>query len=217
MKLSNIFKILCRLFINQYYTFIMKIVFYIIYIILITDLSASTTDEKKKLFEEACNDGKTISCYNLGLMYNYGDGSIDEDDEKALGYYIKACNKNYFESCSRAAVLYEEGKNIKEDMNEAFKLYSKACGGEDAFGCHNVAIYYGERKTEVMKNISIGFYNKACNGGYAPSCIYLGRMYRDSKTLSHDYILAKEKFNLACEANNALGCKELRILEEAGY
>ena len=68
-----------------------------------------------------------------------------------------------------------------------------------------------------MKNISVGLYAKACDNGYAPSCIYLGRIYRDSKTLSQDYKLAKEKFSLASEANNALGCKELRILEESGY
>ncbi|SMP87826.1 hypothetical protein SAMN06314019_1036 [Epsilonproteobacteria bacterium SCGC AD-311-C15] len=194
----------------------MKIVIYIIYIILITNLNASATDEQRKLFEENCNDGKSISCYNMGLMYEHGDG-VDKDNEKALSFYIKACDKNYFTSCSKAAVLYEEGQGIKKDMKEAFKLYTKACGGEDGFGCHNVAVYYSKKETQAMKNISLGLYDKACDNGYAPSCIYLGRMYRDSKSLTHDYQMAKEKFNLACEANNYLGCKELRILEEAGY
>lgn len=71
-----------------------------------------------------------------------------------------------------------------------------------------------------MKKISISLYNKACDGGYAESCIYLGRTYRDSRSTARNYELAKEKFDLACEANNYLGCKELRILQElekAGY
>ncbi len=198
----------------------MKIVFYIICIILITNLSASTADEKKKQFEEDCNKGDTISCYNMGLMYDYGDGTIAEDDEKALAFYIKACDKNYFKSCSKAAVLYEEGKGLKQDMKEAFKLYSKACGGGDAFACHNVAVTYSKSDNKALKNVAIKFYDKACDAGYAESCIYLGRMYRDSRAVAPDYELAKEKFNLACEANNYLGCKELRILEElekAGY
>ncbi len=194
----------------------MKIIIYIISIILITNLSASATDEQRKSFEKDCNDGKTISCYNMGLMYEHGDG-VDNNDEKALDFYIKACDKNYFKSCTKAALIYEESKTVKEDMNKALHLYSKACGGEDGFGCHNVAIYYGKRKTQAMKNISIGFYNQACDNGYAPSCIYLGRLYRDSHAVPHDFKLAKEKFSLACEANSHLGCKELRILEEAGY
>lgn len=194
----------------------MKILFYLLTITLITALNASTADERKASFEEACDEGNTLSCYNMGVMYDRGDG-IEEDDVKALDFYIKACDKDYLQSCSRAAVLYEEGKGIKEDMNKAFGLYSKACGGGDGFACHNVAIYYSKKESQAMKDIAIDIYDKACDAGYAPSCIYLGRMYRDSKTLSNDYALAKEKFDLACEANNYLGCKELRILEEAGY
>ncbi len=195
----------------------MKILLYILTIILITNLSASDTDEQKKSFEKECSNGNAISCHNMGLMYEHGDGNTLKDDNKALSFYLKACDKNYYESCSKAAFLYEEGENIKQDMKKAFKLYSKACGGDDGFACHNVAVYYSKMKTEAMKKISIAFYDKACDAGYSTSCIYLGRMYRDSRSLTHNYKLAKEKFDIACEANNYLGCKELRILKEAGH
>jgi len=198
----------------------MKNLLYILTIILITNLGASATDEQKKSFAKECNEGKTLSCYNMGLMYDYGDGSTAEDDNKALDFYLKACDKNYYESCSKAALLYEEGKNVKQNKKEAFKLYSKACGADDGFACHNVAVYYSKNKNEALKKLSIAFYDKACNTGYSPSCIYLGWMYRDSRSVKRDLEKAKEKFDLACEANNYLGCKELRILQElekAGY
>lgn len=198
----------------------MKTLFYLIFITLITNLSASATDEQKKSFEKTCNEGNTISCYNMGLMYDYGDGTTEENDEKALGFYIKACDKNFYESCSKAAFLYEEGKGIKQDMKKAFNLYSKACGGEDAFACHNIAVYYSKNDNEALRKLSINFYDKACDAGYAESCIFLGRMYRDSRSVKPDLAKAKEKFDLACEANNYLGCKELRILQElekSGY
>ena len=212
-------KFFYHIFINHRYTFTMKTIFYIISIILITNLGASVADEKKKQFEEDCNNGKTISCYNMGLMYDYGDG-VDEDDEKALDFYIKACDKNYYTGCTKAALIYEESKTVKENKKEALKLYTKACGGGDGFACHYVALDYSKRKTKAMKNISIGLYTQACENGYAPSCIYLGRMYRDSRAVTRDLEKAKEMFNLACEENNHLGCKELRILEElekSGY
>ena len=102
-------------------------------------------------------------------------------------------------------------------MKKAEKLYIKACGGDDAFACHNVAVIYAKSDNIALKNISLKLYEKACKGGYAKSCIHLGRLYRDSHTLERDYKKAKEMFALACEANDYLGCKEERILKEAGY
>jgi len=57
----------------------------------------------------------------------------------------------------------------------------------------------------------------ACRGGYADSCIFMGRIYRDGKGLKDNLPKAKEYFELACEENNRLGCKEVRILEGLGY
>ena len=189
----------------------MKITTIISLILLLTNLSASATDEQRKLFKEDCTNGNAVSCHNMGLMYNYGDG-VDKDELKALEFYTKACDENYYESCSNAANLYEESQMVKQDMKKAFKLYSKACGGGDAKACHNVAVSYSKQKG--MKAISVAMYNKACEGGYAESCIYLGRIYRDSREVAPDYTKAKEKFDIACELNNYLGCKELRILQE---
>ena len=134
-----------------------------------------------------------------------------------LKFYTEACKRNQYVSCSHLAIIYEEDKLVKQDMKKAEKLYIKACGGDDAFACHNVAVIYSKSDNEALKKISLKFYEKACEGGYAASCIYLGRLYRDSHTLDRDYKKAKEMFAQACEANDYLGCKEERILKEAGY
>ena len=186
---------------------------------MIISLSADATNEQKEQFKEDCSTGNSMACYNMGLMYASGDG-VAQNDLKALEFYIQACDKNYAVGCSTAALLYEESNSVQTDTKKAFTLYTKACGAGDAFACHNLAIYYFKKETDAMQNISLALYNKACNGGYAPSCIYLGRLYRDSRKVAPDYEKAKEKFNLACEANNYLGCKELRILQElekSGY
>ena len=225
----------------------MKNLFYIICIILLTNVSASSKDERKDTlrkdcqkgnpvachnfevlygkektlekgsFKQACEEGNRVACHNVGLMYDYGDGDILEDDNKAIEFYIKACNQNYYASCTRAAFLYEEGKDVEVDMKKAFKLYTKACGGDDGLACHNVAVYYSKSDNEALKKLAINFYDKACDNGNADSCIYMGRYHRDSKSLTHDYAKAKERFNKACELNSALGCKEVRILKGSGY
>ena len=172
---------------------------------------------KKESFKEACEEGNPGACHNMGLMHDYGDGAVVENDNIAIDFYEKACDKNYFESCTRAAFLYEEGKDVEVNMKKAFKLYSKACGANDGLACHNVAVYYSQNKNESIKKLAIYLYDKACKNGNVDSCIYMGRYYRDSKSLRRDYAKAKEKFEMACKLKNALGCKEVRILEGLGY
>ena len=195
----------------------MKIIAFITLILLTTHLSAAATDEQRKQFKEDCAGGNATSCHNMGLMYEHGD-CVSKDDSKALKFFTQACDKNNYASCTSAALLYEESPTLKQDMKKAFKLYSKACGGGDAFACHNTAVYYSKQKG--MKQVAISLYDKACEGGYAESCMYLGRLYRDSREVAPDYAKAQEKFDMACELNNYLACKELRILQEldrAGY
>ena len=132
-------------------------------------------------------------------------------------FYKIACERNQYVSCSHLAIIYEEAKLVPQDMKKAEKLYIKACGGDDAFACHNVGIIYAKSDNKALKNIALKFYEKACEGGYTDSCIYLGRMHRDSHTLHRDYEKAKEYFSKACDGNNRLGCKEERMLKESGY
>lgn len=225
----------------------MKKLFYTLCIILITNLSASSADEEKEAlriscdkgnraachefrifygkdttldkdsFQSACEAGNPVACFNMGVMYDHGDNSIAENDTKAIDFYTKACDKNYYKACTRAAFLYEEGKDVKHDMNKAFKLYAKACGGGHGLACHNVAVYYSQSDNKALQKLAIKFYDKACDDGNADSCIYMGRIYRDSKSLTRDYPKAKEKFEKACQLDSALGCKEVRILKGMGY
>jgi len=225
----------------------MKNLFYTLCIVLIANLSASTTDEQKEKlrvscdngnraschefrlfygeettldkssFAGACEAGNPIACYNMGVMNDHGDDDIIENDNTAIEFYTKACDKNYYKACTRAAFLHEQGKDVKVDMKKAFNLYAKACGGNDGLACHNVAVYYSKSDNTSLKKLAINFYDKACENGNADSCIYMGRFYRDSRSLTRDYAKAKEKFNLACKLDSDLGCKEVRILKGLGY
>lgn len=152
--------------------------------------------------------------YILSILFFSTSHAYTPED---LEFYTEACKRNDYLSCSHLAIIHEEDKLVKQDMKKAKKLYIKACGGDESFACHNVAVIFSKSDNKALKNIALKFYEKACEGGYSKSCIYLGRLYRDSHTLERDYVKAKEMFSIACEANDYLGCKEERILKEAGY
>lgn len=132
-------------------------------------------------------------------------------------FYTEACKRNHYVSCSHLAIIYEENKIVKQDMKKAEKLYIKACGGDYPFACHNVAVIYSKSENKALRNISLKFYEKACRSGYSKSCIYMGRHYRDSHTLLQDYEKAREMFQLGCDLNDRLACKEIRIIDGTNY
>jgi len=70
-------------------------------------------DKAQKYFEKLCNNEDGYGCYSLGYMYEYGDGSLSMDNEKALPYYKKACRLGYKDACKSV----EDLKNEEESEN----------------------------------------------------------------------------------------------------
>lgn len=155
---------------------------------------------------------KVISIFSIMFFTNLSAYNMED-----FKFFTEACKRNQYSSCSHLAIIYEENILVKQDMKKAEKLYMKACGGDEPFACHNMAIIYSKNDNPAIKKLSLAFYEKACRSGYSKSCIHLGRHYRDSHTLLQDYEKAKEYFQLACDANNYLGCKEVRIIDGSKY
>ncbi len=155
---------------------------------------------------------KIISILSIIFLSNMQAYTIEDFE-----FYTEACKRNQFLSCSHLAIIYEEDKLVKQDMKKAQQLYIKACGGDEAFACHNVAVIYSKNDNKALKKIALKFYEKACRGGYAKSCVYLGRYYRDSHTLLQDYDKALEMYELGCEVNDPLSCKEIKVIQGNKY
>ncbi|MDR0408632.1 MAG: sel1 repeat family protein [Campylobacteraceae bacterium] len=59
-------------------------------------------NESIKLFNDACDKGKSNSCIMLGGIYEFGDNNIIKiDTNKALAYYKKSCVLKDIEGCSK--------------------------------------------------------------------------------------------------------------------
>lgn len=51
-----------------------------------------------KLIDKACNDGNSIACYNLALLYESGE-KIKKDFDKVKKYYKKSCDNGFELAC----------------------------------------------------------------------------------------------------------------------
>ena len=60
------------------------------------------------IFEQACEKGFGLSCYNLAQIYEAGVG-VAPDESKALNLYVKACERGYAVVCYYLGGMYADG------------------------------------------------------------------------------------------------------------
>ncbi|XP_037530756.1 cytochrome c oxidase assembly factor 7 [Nematolebias whitei] len=123
-------------------------------------------------------NGHTESCYKLGAYHITGKGGMTECLKTALSYFLRACN---------------------------------AGGKKSADACHNVALLVNDgRAVEGGPDVTAArqYYEKACDGGFAPSCFNLSAMFivGNSNGLAPDMTQAFRYASRACELGHVWGC-----------
>lgn len=77
----------------------------------------SNRDDKEavKWFTKAAEKGHILSCWNLGMYYEYGLGDINKDVDKAIEWYTRVANSN--EDCAKDAELKLEKLKASGESN----------------------------------------------------------------------------------------------------
>jgi TPR repeat protein len=74
-----------------------------------------------------CEQRDAKAQYNLGAMYNNGEG-VPEDDAEAVKWYRLAAEQGLASAQSRLGLMYDNGEGVSEDDAEAVKWYRLAAG-----------------------------------------------------------------------------------------
>jgi hypothetical protein len=166
--------------------------------------------------ENACDAGKALGCDSLGLMYDIGEGVV-QDWAKAVVLYQKACDAGLADGCNDFGRMYVKGKGVAQDGAKAAALYQKACDAGSANGCNNLGFMY-ERGESVAQDgaKAVGLYKKACEASLADGCNNIGRMYYNGTGVAQDKVTAAAFYQKACDAGGAWGCNNLGGMLEHG-
>jgi TPR repeat protein len=119
-------------------------------------------DEKRAaaLFEKGCSAGDTLGCSSLGEMYASGKG-VPRDAARAVAFFVKACDGG---ECDRLGAAEIE----------------QACNAGSAAACATLGNFYrlGNAEKGVAEDAAraVRFYDRACQGRHANSCLDLGVM-----------------------------------------
>ncbi|KCZ95751.1 beta-lactamase family protein [Hyphomonas hirschiana VP5] len=85
--------------------------------------------------EPACNAGDAEACFYTGAEYAQGMGVL-EDKQKAVTYFLKACDGGIPDGCSTSGVLIRAGEgNLEKDVIKGVEYQERACAMGHVDGC----------------------------------------------------------------------------------
>ena len=100
--------------------------------VLAADFKKGLDAAKKGNFETALKEwlplaeqGDSYAQYNLGLMYDYGEGVI-EDDTQAVYWFRKAAEQGHAKAQYNLGLMYDYGGGVIEDDTRAASWYRQA-------------------------------------------------------------------------------------------
>ncbi|MBP3221969.1 MAG: sel1 repeat family protein, partial [Neisseriaceae bacterium] len=67
-----------------------------------------------KLFEQACHGGNAKGCYNLGVLYDKGQG-VKQNYAQAAKLFEQACHGGDAQGCFNLGVSYDKGQGVKQN------------------------------------------------------------------------------------------------------
>jgi TPR repeat protein len=150
-------------------------------------------------------------CARLGTVQTYECAPEDVAGCK------KQCDAANFESCTRLAAIYHQGKGVSKDETEAARLFEAACEGGDPLACSNLGIMYADGvgvSTDLDQAVSL--LRVACDWGNASACTRLGVMYRQGAGVPKDQDWATYLLQRGCDAGDSKGCANLAMMLRDG-
>ena len=175
-------------------------------------------------YEKACELDNPYGCFNLGDMYENGNG-VAKDINKANSLYEKACELGRGYACSYLGIRYENGNGVAKDINKANSLFEKACELDNGEACFYLGASY-KNGYGVAKDINKAnsLFEKAksqfeigCSFNIGRECSNLGVCYRYGFGVAENMNIANSIFEKACELSDGVGCFCLGDSYKNGY
>ena len=114
---------------------------------------------------KAAAQGDAAAQYNLGVMYDNGEG-VAEDDIKAVAWYQKAADQGYAGAQTNLGWMYVKGKGVTKDAVKAVAWYQKAAAQGDADAQLNLGWMYEKGKGVTKDTVkAVAWYQKAAAQG----------------------------------------------------
>lgn len=148
-------------------------------------------------FSNLASEGEVTSQYNIGLMYEKGNG-VKRNLAKAKYWYLKAANQNYSAAQRNLGQMYITGNfGVKQDYKKSLYWFEKAGDQGESYPLHMLGYqYFHGYGTIVDKSKALKYWRLA---------VISYKKKGDTKMVKH---IQNEDINMKICKKDALLCKQ---------
>ena len=158
-----------------------------------------------KIWKPLADKGDAQAQYNLGFLYENGQGVL-QNYTKAAKYYSLAAEQNYVSAQNNLGVMYKNGQGVLQNYTEAVKYLRLAAEQNHADAQNNLGVMYYNGKGVKQNNIlahmwvNISLFNDP----------EYGAEFRDeiSEKMTQDEITKAQKLAQQCLDSEYKNCAE---------
>lgn len=103
-------------------------------------------------WQQLAEQGSANAQFNLGAMYDSGDG-VPEDDAEAAKWYRKAADQGHVNAQFNLGVMYANGEGVNRNAAEAASWYRKAADLGDYRAQYNLSVLYANGEGVLQDSI----------------------------------------------------------------
>lgn len=143
-----------------------------------------------RLIKPLAEQGHAKSQFNLGVMYQRGEG-VPPDPAEAMKWFRKAAEQDLPDAHYNLGVIYHNGIIVPQDYAEAMKWFKKAADLGYARAQYNLGSMY-HKGEGVPRDYSEAakWYRRAAEQGIADAQYFLGAMYGTGQGVTQDNVLS---------------------------
>jgi hypothetical protein len=160
----------------------------------------------------AAQSGDANAQYNLGVMYEYGQG-VPQDYAQAAYWYRKAAEQGDAVAQNCLGLLYEYGLGVPQDYAQALSWFRKAAAQGDAGAQFWLGFMYDSGQGVPQDYAQAAYwYRKAADQGSSLAQYNLGFMYDLGRGVPQDYAQALSWYLKASAQGDALAQNNLGVM-----
>ncbi|MCB9967552.1 MAG: SEL1-like repeat protein [Geminicoccaceae bacterium] len=160
--------------------------------------------------------GDRAAQYNIGLLYDFGNG-VPQDYTEAARWYRRAAEQGDATAQFNLGLMYARGEGVPENDAEAVKWYRRAAEQDNAQAQFNLGNMY-RRGEGVPRNDAeaVRWYRHAAEQDYASAQLNLGFMYDFGEGVPENDAEAVRWYRRAADKGNATAQSNLGTMYRRG-
>ena len=159
--------------------------------------------EAVKWCRKAAEKGNPRAQFNLGQMYEWGNG-VPQDFAEAVKWYRQAAEQGGAAAQFKLGLCYCNGQGVPQDYAQGVKWYRQSAEQGEAMAQSKLGnAYYIGLGVAANYAEAVKWYREAADHGEPAAQRHLGIMYGLGQGVPQDYVEAYKWYNLAAAQNDS--------------